>query len=165
MPPKPAKLPEIFFDLRKGNYWVKIPQGRYLPLDGRKVKIHLMKAGMDVRVEDSIGLKTGDAVLYKAETERWVDFAGPIAGKKCGAVEIAGGRRVLVTSEHEKIIPKRGKFPRLEAFLDDLFAPDPAQLDYVLYWLKLAHQSLESGRFRPGHLLAMVGPPGCGKSF
>ena len=52
------------------------------------------------------------------------------------------------------------------AFLKNLLTTsDCDQLPHVFGWLKVAYESLASGRNRPGQALALAGPPASGKSL
>jgi hypothetical protein len=162
MATKKAPL-EIYFDARKGTYWVRFPgAGRFLNLDARNVKLHLMREGARIDSEDEWGLKTGDRILTNAQIDRCCDYAGPLAGHEVG-LRIVQGKRVLVTSEAQPVEAKRGPYDRLEGYLEQLLPGD--QLRFLLYWLKIARESLLNGDFRPGQMLVLAGPSGCGKSL
>jgi energy-coupling factor transporter ATP-binding protein EcfA2 len=159
------KSPEIYFDSRSGTYWMKLTNlPRFLNLDGRNVKLHLMRNEFRIDPEDDFGLKDGDRVLTTAQLERWVDYAGPLAGHGIGLVSLTNGGRVLVTSAPCPVAPgKTDHCPALERFLLELFGP--SQVELVLYWLKCSLDSLSKRDFRPGQLLVLAGPSGCGKSL
>lgn len=168
IPPMSKKLPPIYFDKRKSDYWFKHPAGPFLNLDGRAVKLQLMGLGHYLDGENAdTGLKDGDKILVDTMNENAVDYAGPLAGHKIGIVKTMDGRRCLVTTECKPIEPRKGKFNRLEEFLNGLFSdPDhPEQLTVALLWLKMAHESLLKGDFRPGQMLVLAGKSGCGKSL
>lgn len=160
---KPLKLPEIYFDTRAGSYWLKLDSARFLCLDGRNVKLHLMRAGFDIDIEDDHGLKSGDAVLVRNQIENYVDYAGPLAGHPAGLFKAPGDKRILVTSERRAIAPKAGNSERLEKFLAELLPGDQFQM--FCYWLKIGLQSLTKGDFAPGQMIVLCGQGGCGKSL
>jgi energy-coupling factor transporter ATP-binding protein EcfA2 len=157
--------PDIYFDARSGTYWLKLPHTpRFLNLDGRNVKLHLMRGEFRIDPEDDFGLKAGDRVLTTAQLERWVDYAGPLSGHGIGIVNLNAGGRILVTSAAYPVEPaKKSDCPMLERFMAELFGAE--QADVVLYWLKCARESLAKRDFRPGQLLVLAGPSGCGKSL
>lgn len=161
---KSTTLPEIYFDNRQGSYWLRLQESRFLNLDSRNVKLHFMRSGYRIDPEDDFGLKAGDNLLVVAQLERFVDYAGPLAGHRLGLVTLASGARVLVTSEARPVkAGKSARCPAMEDFLQHLFGPE--QTAIVLYWLKTALDSLTRGDFRPGQLLVLAGPSGCGKSL
>ena len=161
---KSCSLPQIFFDNRHANYWLRLDSGRFLNLDSRNCKLHIMRCRERIDVEDDFGLKHGDNLLLVSQIERHVDYAGPLSGHRCGLLTLPSGGRVLVTSQAEPIQPGRSQScPAIEAFFSGLFGADQSRV--VLYWLKLALGSLKAGDFRPGQLLVLAGPSGCGKSL
>jgi hypothetical protein len=142
---------------------MRLESGRFLNLDSRNVKLHFRRAQFAVDKEDDYGLKDGDRVLVIAQLDRAVDYAGPLAGHRCGVLSTRAGRKVLVTSEALPVQPKRGDTDKIETYLSELLGPD--QLPYFLFWLKTAWESLEAGDFRPGQMIVLAGPSGCGKSL
>lgn len=163
-PPLP-KL-EIYFDAAQGSYWVKFHGNRFLNLDSRNVKLHLMRNSFRIDPEDDYGLKDGDRVLTTAQIDRAVDYAGPLAGHPAGLITTQGGRRVLVTAESNPIQAKKGSCDALDDFFGQLLAvADPKQLQFFFLWLKVARESLLERDFRPGQMLVLAGPSSCGKSL
>jgi hypothetical protein len=162
MPAKKIKLPEIYYDARTNGYWLKLENGVYLPMNERGCKVHFMRAGFRVDEEDACGLKSGDRVISTAQIDRYVDYAGPLAGHRTGLFVTDAGKRCLVTSTAQPVAPKRGTWKNLERFFNQLFAD---QQDFVLSWLKCALRSLNRGDFQPGQLLVLAGESNCGKSF
>jgi hypothetical protein len=161
-----AKPPKIFFDAYAGGYWLQLSGSRFLRLSTQEVKMHLRHAGI-FGGESCQELTDVEHALYSAQTERFVDYAGPLAGHRCGHFVTSSGLSVLVTLECRSSVfdtPKdESAFPFLESFLDALFGPE--QLLYVLGWLKYALQTLRDGDFRPGQVLILAGPSNCGKSL
>ena len=163
MPPKNT-LPDVYFDNRKSCYWLKLEKPvRFLSLDSRNVKLHLRRAQFKVDPEDDWGLKAGDNLLVVAQIENSVDYAGPLAGHKAGPFKAQDGSRVLVTSDVQPVAAEKGDPEHLEKFLTQLFGSE--QLPFVMYWLKVARESLLTGDFRPGQMLCLAGPSACGKSL
>src|ERR1700722_10582557 len=157
------KLPEIHFDAGTSNYWLRLENGRYLELNKSDCKLHLMDAGLDLDLQNTKGMKLGEAQLLEAQKKHYVDYAGALAGRRAGFFITPSGKRILVTSEAQPIEPKRGKFDGIEKFLGELLGAE--QCTYFLCWLHVALDSLRRGVNRPGQLVAFIGPPGCGKSF
>jgi len=165
-PRKIPKAPPFVYDLRNGSYWIKVAAaGRFISLDSSSMKLHLRFAGFDGEL--FVGnLNEIEACLHKAQTERAVDFCGPLAGHKVGMFETSAGVRVLVTQAPGRIFDDPSgpvECPNLERFLGELFGDD--QLPSVLAWCKYACESLRRGDFRPGQMLLLAGPAQCGKSL
>jgi hypothetical protein len=132
--------------------------------------LHLLKAGFSDK--EFIGpLNQLQAIFYRTQTECSVDYAGPLAGHRCGLYRTRAGGRVLVTSEPNLEVfevPKSDKITlpqHWDRFLSELFSPDPEQIPYVMAWLKCARESLLQQDWRPGQTLVLAGPSGSGKSF
>lgn len=162
MPPKNGTPPEFYYDTRFSNYWMRMDD-RFIPLESRNCKLHMMKNRFFIDTEDAYGLKSGDAELVKAMEQRYIDYAGPLGGKPTGMFTTNGGKRILVTSQAFPVEPKRKAIPNLETYFQDLLGRE--QTEYVLMWLKVGWEALRKGRFTPGQMLALFGKPGCGKSF
>lgn len=158
-----SKLPELFFDARAGGYWLPLPCGRFLNLDKRDVAVHLRHAGLNP--DEQIGpLNALEKSYLVAQTERPVDYAGPLAGHAVGAFKTTDGKSVLVTQQAK--IPDMTKLrsaPFYEKFLDELLGPE--QLHHFCLWLMVARKSQLKGDFRPGQMCVFAGPSNCGKSL
>lgn len=131
----------------------------FVPMDARSVTRHLKRADLS---PDEIA----DA-LCDIQTERFIDFAGPLAGKHRGLHE-AGGHRLLATTSPQIIQASPGGWQKIKAVFDALLYDETAgktQIDTFLAWLKFARESLLSGKRRPGQAMALAGPRGCGKSL
>lgn len=160
-----TKPPTIFFDARGNGYWLEL-KDRYLPLDKASINLHLRRAGLSK--EAFVGhLNQLEAALVKAQLERAVDYAGPLAGHRCGLFKTTDGAKILVTSEPDPgVFSTNGKhagdFPFLDQFFSELLGN---QAEYALAWLKTARDSLRGETYRPGQMLALAGPSNCGKSL
>jgi hypothetical protein len=167
MQPDIKPLPKLFYDARGSGYWLALKTGRFLCLDKSNASLHLRAAGVDP--DEWIGpLKALERAYWCAQTDRAVDYAGPLAGHRAGVHKTSAGARLLVTSEPNAAVwtkpDAKGKdCPFLEKFLDALLGPE--QMPWFLGWLKIACQSLRLGDFRPGQMVALCGPSTCGKSF
>lgn len=162
--PKP-KVPRVYFDANTGGYWLELSKSRYLRMGAEQIRRHLRNAGIfgGTSTEE---LTDVEQALTVAETEHFIDYAGPLAGHRCGHFTTSAGVRVLVTTEPNPRAfetPKdESEFPFLERFLSQLFGD---QLLWVLGWLKYSLQSLRDGDFRPGQVQILAGPSNCGKSL
>lgn len=160
-----TKLPEVYYDQFSGGYWLKTDARRFLRLGTDDLKLHLRLAGL--RKDEMVGpLNQLEKATTTAQLERAVDYAGPLAGHRCGLMETTDGRRILVTSEPKDVFTRSTadpECPHLEKFFGQLVGP--VQLPFLLGWLKFARASLLAGDFRPGQMLALAGESGCGKSL
>lgn len=156
------KLPELFFD-KSGRYWLSLPTGGYIALDKRDAAVHLRHYGLDPK-EQHGPLDALEKAFFVAQTERAVDYAGPLAGHDCGPYRTDDGKLVLVTRGVEPAQAGAMKpTPFLERFLDELLGPE--QSHFALMWLKVAHEAMTKRVFQPGQAIALAGPSACGKSF
>jgi hypothetical protein len=159
---KKLSLPELFHD-PKGGFWLPLANGRFLNLDKRDVSIHMRQAGLNP--DEQMGPLTAiERVYYVAQTEKSVDYAGPLCGHPTGSFTTTDGKRILVTSQAK--IPMKEKnsdCPFYETFLNELFGPE--QVQYVLLWLKCGRAAFLEGNFAPGQMLVLAGPSACGKSL
>lgn len=161
--PPEIPLPEVFYDSRSADYWLRISPTRFLDLSESNLKLHLCAAGFQPD-EMVMGQKAWDKFRVKHQVDKCIDYAGPLAGHKCGKVNV-GGKEVLVTSQADIPLPKAGKFTFIQDYLDELLSPDAEQVVYFMHWLKIAYESLTRGVFQPGQMIVAAGPAGCGKSF
>ena len=156
------KIP-LFFDGQTGDYWLQVGQ-RFMKLNQRDLEMHLTVRGIDdFKHFSNQVLEKEKAVRFWAQTERRVDYAGPLAGHKPGAFMTADGKRILVTSGAEMPEPVKGRPDAFEDFIAELL-PD-GQATHFLHWLKVRAESLEAVDFRASQLFVMAGPSGCGKSL
>lgn len=129
-------------------------------MDQRSVSRHLKAKGIEPGEID--------AHLCHIQTERHIHFAGPLAGHTRGLHESAGSK-LLATISPQIINPKAGDWDTVCAVIKGLLGNDPEagehQVQVFLAWLKIARQSLVTGRRRPGQAMALAGPIGCGKSL
>ena len=168
--------PEIYYDPWTSGkcYFVKNDRGNFIPVTEGSLSRMLKGDGFASDVGKRELLSELDRTLNEIQKSRDVDYAGPLAGYKTGHLEIQN-RRVLVTESPRFIETHDGPWPTLEALLCNLLIPpdesDPyrtigrTQVDYFLSWLKVSISALRAGRRRPGQVLVMAGPGGCGKSL
>jgi hypothetical protein len=159
--------PEFYFDGRGQGYWIKT-EGRFLAVDKGSMSLHLRYAGYSEKQFTSHNLNEVEQAILMSQKERAVDYAGPLAGHRCGKFKTSSGKTVLVTQEprgdvFEVPMESRKPLKYLDRFCGELL--DEEQLPFFWLWLKFARQSLRAGDFRPGQLIALAGPSGCGKSL
>jgi hypothetical protein len=152
---------KLFFD-SKGQYWLKMTSG-FVALGKDDVKLHALRAGVDEKPENN--LTAIESLFWRAQTFRMVAYAGPLAGHKAGPFMRTGGENILVTNQcnvFDRPKAKGKSFPFIEGVIEALF---DSGHEHVIAWLSVALRSLLKGDFSPGQMLALAGPPGCGKSF
>lgn len=155
----------LFFD---GDfYWRKETDGAYGKLCRQDILLHLNQAGLTRQGDPS----PCDTALHTLQMNNRVVYAGPLCGRPAG-LHIENGVRVLATRNPSWIGGAPGQSPTLGKFILGLFglnAGDPhalKQLQLFMGWLKFARLALRYPRqHRPGQVLAIVGPPNCGKSL
>lgn len=102
-----------------------------------------------------------------------VDSAVRLAGHPAGPVTLKDGRRLLITQGFEMIRPEKGDPSPLLDLLQNFCGGRKEQFLYMFSWLKLflkdGYRCLEVGVenacLRPSQLLAIIGPPGAGKTL
>ena len=145
--------PQVFYD---GSRYYLDNQKEYIPINEASTKRHLRKFGME---RDEI-----EQALCNIQTENFIVFAGPLAGKKRGIHE-TNGQKVLAINSPKIIQSKKGDFPNLKAVIEGLLGPDSIQVPIFYGWLKVARAGLLSGKRSRGQVLALSGKAGCGKSL
>ena len=195
---------ELFYSV-KGEYWLKTGPASYISLEKSDVKLHALQQGYNDTTEKN--LTPFEGLLYRAQTQSVVAYAGPLAGHKAGVYERSSGQRLLVTDQcnvfahardahdvsrarqpdpgcgrksqvcafdsskskaqlrnaHTHAHDTRCTSPQFTtSFIDELFVDGH---EHVIGWMACAYQSLLKGDFTPGQMLALSGPPACGKSF
>lgn len=102
-----------------------------------------------------------------------VDSFLALAGHPIGRTTFRDGRRILVTKDFSMILPQPGDPTPLLEYLRGFLGNRQDQFDYVMSWLKVAvtdglrcrEVGVLKARLRPSQLLAIVGPPGAGKTL
>lgn len=162
--PRPTgKLPVLFYDVSKKNYWLQMRNGRYLDLDKGDAEIHLIDEGLENPQEWIDGIKKVDRCFLSARKERCVDYAGPLAGYRTRIFETSGGLKILITRGFKFIEPKAGPLPCFERFITELL-PGDQSLRFIS-WLKVARWNLNRECMSHNQALIIAGEQGCGKSF
>ena len=130
----------------------------------RELRIFGVRSG----IPEGMTASPMDAALSHLNRERDVHYAAPLAGHPTGLLKIEG-QRILVTEGPRWIEPRKGEWPILKHILGAMFPSERGigdiQLKTFLLWLKIAHESLQTGTFQPGQALCIAGPVECGKSL
>jgi hypothetical protein len=173
--PGPAPLPQEFSepaDFRGlGNVWYAARSGRYYreTKDGKWIEYregdfrrYLNYCGFPIERPKGGFISALDSMMVEVHHHRRLDYAGELAGYRPGMYTVCGNR-ILVTRGPRVIKPVRGPWPKLKTLIQQLLGD---QGRYFYGWLKAAHQSLSAGfPWRPGQMLVIAGPAGCGKSL
>lgn len=157
-----AKPPIAYYDCNRGQFWSLNSRHEWISLTESSVKRILrygefLVIGSKEDREHAVNLR-----MIDLQREHDVAYAGAIAGYRSGIHDICG-QRVLVPTGPRLLKPKAGDWRQLRSFIEGLLREQTR----VLYgWLKSALKSLYAGPpFRPGQVLAIAGPAGCGKSL
>lgn len=162
---QPVELPPLpidaYFDNFSGGFYALNAHREYQRYDQNLFKLLLRRNGVSPYLRDIQGLSHLEGTILRIASEKPVSFAGPLGGHAPGTYDIHGSR-VLVTTGPRFLEPRRGKWDTLREFFDTLFGDDGR---YFYAWLKVAVTTLRDGPpWRPGQMLSIAGPPGCGKS-
>lgn len=164
LPPtkKPEDVPAVY-DSNRGGFWTLDSRKEWIQFSESSIKRLIKhKQFPHIRADNDLRNHKIEEVLIMLQTENNVSYAGSVAGYPTGLHTICG-QRVLVTSGPTLLKSKEGKWKTFERFVCELLG-DNARVFYG--WIKAALRSLYSGPpWVPGQLLALAGPPGCGKSL
>ena len=157
---------EQFYDYAAKCFWIQDSRGAWMQLNCQSMTRHLDRAGFSSGRPRDGGNSPADDQLCEIQLEHGVDYAGPLAGFQSGYVEQCG-TRILVTNSPVLVKPEKGEWPVLGKLLENLFlgADGIDQRPFVFGWLKVAITALHTGEKRPGQVLCLAGPAGCGKSM
>ena len=155
----------LYFD--GGAYWRKEDGGNFGKLCRADAILHLNKAGLSKHGDPA----PCDAALHTLQVRNRVEYAGPLCGRPAG-IHHENGLRVLATRGPSWIEGKAGESPTINELVANLLgraAGDQhaaTQAAVFIAWLKLAREAIRHpDQHRPGHVIALAGPPDCGKSL
>ncbi len=153
---------EVFYDSLSGKYYVGFNQ-RYRAY-GNKEPVLI---GLTRYFEDQENLNPEAAAkqtLSSVVIDRAIDWAGDIAGQQRGVLNRPNAQ-ILVTSSPVIPEPCPGDWPTIRGILDQLFGSEEDQLNVVIGWIKGAYKAVAAHQHHPAPILAVAGPPKCGKSL
>ena len=154
-----------YYDSGRKSFWVENARGGWIEFNEKSLQRLLKKHGYSAS-NKKVTISQIDKKLSEIQLQQDLDYAGPLAGHMKGIVEMYGQRLARVTNAPKLIVPKEGKFPTVQALIDNLFVdPQCDQRPYLFGWLKVALESLYAGHHRPGQALAIAGPRDSGKSL
>jgi len=163
--PKPAaKLTDTvaFYDHSRGGYWTRNHKQDWIQFTESALKRRLRLELYNDVAEKEIQMTRIDRHLLRLQLENDVIWAGPLAGYRPGIHEVCG-QRILVTEGPRLLAWNNGTFGTIRHFVESLLGEN-APVFYA--WLKCGLKTLYAGPpFRPGQMLAIAGPAGCGKSL
>lgn len=114
-----------------------------------------------------------DRVLLWVRENRMVEAVmSALAGYRAGLHELSDGKQIIVRMSPRIVEMKKGEWPTIKALIDgrldlSLNGGDVNQSVYFHAWIRNGYESLlrgEPGSHKPGHIMAIFGPGGCGKS-
>lgn len=127
-----------------------------------------------LKVRENEVMAEMDQVLMWARVNRCVEAVFPaLAGYMAGLHELRDGKRVVVRMSPRLVQPVSGEWKTIHELIEgrlDLSrdgAADANQSVYFHAWMKTGYLSLMTGKpgsRKPGHILGIFGPGGCGKS-
>ena len=157
-----AKAPETYYDQQRKEYLVQDSRNNWMPLSETSYKRKLKSEGFSSKVDKNKGTSPIDDILLNVQHEHNIDYKGPLAGYKAGIREF-GTTRILVTSSPKIIDAAEGDWSTLRQLMVGLLGEE--QFPYFCGWLKIAYDALLAGQIRPGQVVVLCGPHGCGKSL
>lgn len=159
---------ESYYESQRKEFLLKTRRGVWLLLNETSFKRHLKAAGFASKPPEGEILSEVDHEILRVQNECDVDYSGPLCGEEEGFHQ-KGSTRILVTQSPVLVQPVPGKFPTITALIDGLLGGDPdhgpTQCDVMLSWMKLALTSLMARQIQAAQVVAIAGPPGCGKSL
>ncbi|HEV2692313.1 MAG TPA: DUF5906 domain-containing protein [Verrucomicrobiae bacterium] len=159
---RPVPL-EIYYDSAQKQYWMPNQRGEMIEVNERSVERQL--AANNFSTEKNSGLSDLEKEINRIQSEQSVDYAGPLAGHGVGVQEMCG-HLILVTRSIKLVQPKPGSCHTIMALIHGLLDdPNHDQISSALGWIKVSYEALASKQPRPGQVLAIAGPPDCGKSL
>jgi hypothetical protein len=164
-----AESLNAYYDEQKKEYAIEITADVYQSRTETQFKRDLRFRGLTGETIPARNWSQLDIALRYFQEQKFVNFVGPLAGKKCGFYH-ENGVRILVTSQARVIEPKKGKWETLNQLFANLLGhkDEPyaeSQITCFYGWLKIAFNAFCVRKFQPGQALALAGPIDCGKSL
>ena len=161
-----SELPKLYFD--GGKYWRPDTEGNFVAMGADDVTVYLKRLYVPTKQPSTTFqfLTLDELVRSDAQTHRFVEYAGPLAGHRPGLFETSDGRKILVTRGPKVPPAVRGDWTTLWEFFVQLLGED--QATWFLYWLKAAREDLLASNWRKWHasqLVVLAGEGGSGKGM
>lgn len=162
---------QIFYSSSDNKFHFPQSEGNFGTVPWQGFEAALRAVGVEIPKKDAHAAI--EALRASIITKNGVDQVMPLAGHPIGLTKFKDGTRFLVTKDFKMVLPEKGDPAPLLSYLWDFLGRRPEQYDYVLSWLKIAVSDglrclkvgVEKARLRPSQLLAIVGPPGAGKTL
>ena len=155
-------LESIFFSGASRSWWVRTATNTFVEMEKTLVVKELIRVGLSPKVKDD-GLSEIDQFLLRANKEP-VCYSGPLAGHQAGPIDHPNGR-ILVTQPCQPLQGVDAPCPSIMAWIHELTGQDERQFNTLLFWMHFRRRALLTNTWRPGQMLVLAGPRGCGKSF
>src|ERR1044072_624830 len=160
-----GSLPEDYpavYDQAKKLFWDKNSRGEWMAYGEAQFQRKLSFIGVQKEATKADGMNGMQYAMTEIMEEKSVHFAGELAGYPVGSYDILGNR-ILITRGPSIPRPQNVPFPTITCLLDSLLG---AERRYFDAWIKSALNAMKAGSpFRPGQVLGIAGPAGCGKSL
>jgi hypothetical protein len=167
------ELEDYYYEGDKGRYLCRDAHGAWMPITTRDLKLRLAQKGFETEKAKGDLISMADSMILRIQQERYVVYAGPLAGYEIGRHE-QGGYNVLVTHQRNVIQPVGVDWDVVKRiFVTPLI--DECGYDQSIHlftWLKRADEALNSPyrgggsqSFTPGPALVLAGPKDCGKTL
>ena len=117
-------------------FFIQNSRQHYIQISTDMLKKHLRSWGYATRAAPDENISQADQIMLDVQTNRDVDYSGPLAGYDAGIVE-CNGYRALVTKAPSRITAKKGEFPIIYQIIKDMFwVKSFDQRDHFLVGLK-----------------------------
>jgi len=153
---------DVYFEPSREKFWTKNGSNEWMPINKTALDMILRNNWYSQYDKLTNSLTKVEEKMLNVMMHHSVKYAGELAGWVPGCHTICGNR-VLISRGPNIPEPKRGTWPHIFKFLNELLGDESK---YFYAWMRAAFQSLKEGApFAPGQLLAVAGPVGCGKSL
>jgi len=161
----------IFHASQENKFYFRKADGRYASVPWHGFDTALRASGIDLPKEDAHNFI--EDMKAKICNTNGVDLAMNLAGYPVGPVTLKDKQRLLITKGFWMPNPEKGDSKPLLKFIWNFCGKREDQYYYLMSWLKIAVASglrclkvgIEGAKLGPSQLLAIVGPPGAGKTL
>lgn len=155
---------DIFFDQPAGKYLIRVNNSYHLHGKASPVVTGLTRYLAKEITDPKQLAATVRATLKDRELDGGVQWSGRIAGHAQGITHDLDGLPMLITSEAILPKPVEGKYPIIEALLEQAFTEDTPYEVFVA-WLAGRYKAVMSHVHVPAPMLVMAGEVNSGKSL